>query len=189
MKKTAWQVLFEFLSIVFAVLLALGLNTFKQNMDQKNESELLRDKIIAECKQNLSRLDSAIMENSAMLDYLDSLATLEEIDELNVEMNTQLLTSSAWTFTQSSQSYHYMDTDFLDEATEMYEIQRYYTQMSSRLFEKFGDMLLKVNELETEDFINTIRYYLSNLLNASRELQEYYNYFVEEYETEAKTED
>ena len=38
-KKAIAQIGFEFLSVVFAVLLALGLNSYKQELDFENESD------------------------------------------------------------------------------------------------------------------------------------------------------
>ena len=58
-KKALTQIAFEFLSVVFAVLLALGLNSYKQNLDLKNEAKFLSQNILNECRSNLSKLDSS----------------------------------------------------------------------------------------------------------------------------------
>ena len=62
-KKAIAQIGFEFLSVVFAVLLALGLNSYKQELDFENESDLLRERIITEVIANKTRLDSVIIRN------------------------------------------------------------------------------------------------------------------------------
>lgn len=68
-----WPLFIEFASVVFAVLLALGLNSYKQNQDLREESRLLSKKNLADCQRNLLELDTIYHQNEAYLKYLDSL--------------------------------------------------------------------------------------------------------------------
>jgi sensor c-di-GMP phosphodiesterase-like protein len=180
-KKAAAQIGFEFLSIVFAVLLALGLNSYKQNMDLEDEGRLLRARIITECKRNLSELDSVIVENEEFLTYVDSLKQLDEmkISGFSISIASELLTKSAWTFTQASRSFSYMDEAFLNDASILYEQQDYYMTISNQMFEKLGDMLML--DSDADKMVNLIHYYLSNLNATSRQLKKTYTEFLEEY--------
>ncbi len=181
MKKQLWQVLFEFLSIVFAVLLALGLNSYKQNMDLKEESQILTQKILMECDKNLAKLDSVVVQNKELKQYLDSMAQIEDPQGFSFNFSNELLSSSAWTFTHGSKAFQLMDQAFLDDATELYEIQSYYMEISNQMFDNLGQMLMKIDEVKPGTFILTSNYYLTNILNSAEELQNQYKDFLSKY--------
>lgn len=181
-KKAVSQVVFEFISIVFAVLLALGMNSYKQNKDLENEGDLLRYRIIEECKRNLIELDSVLIENERNFSYIDSLASLDEIttNSFDISIANELLTKSAWTFTQASRSFSYMDEDFLSDASILYEEQDYYMKISNQMFEKLGDMLM--TDPNIEKVVKLTHYYLLNLNNTASELKSTYEEFLENHE-------
>lgn len=181
-KKAVSQVVFEFISIVFAVLLALGMNSYKQNKDLENEGDLLRYRIISECQRNQVELDSVLIENERNFSYIDSLASLDEITttSFDISIANELLTKSAWTFTQASRSFSYMDEDFLSDASILYEQQDYYMKISNQMFEKLGDMLMTDPDLEK--VVKLTHYYLLNLNNTANELKSTYEEFLENHE-------
>ena len=182
MKKKAFaQIAFEFLSIVFAVLLALGLNTFKQSLDLQNEAALLKNKIILECKHNQLELDTVINLNSDFKKYLDSLNQLDEVvEDFNISIASELLTKSAWNFTLASKSFSHLDEDFLNDAATVYEMQEYYMLISNQMFQNFGQMIL--SDPEVEQSISISDYYLSNLNATASSLKNAYTQFLTKYE-------
>ncbi len=181
MKKQLWQIVFEFLSIVFAVLLALGLNSYKQNLDLKKESEVLSAKIIQECAKNLEKLDTVITQNRDFKTYLDSLRELSDPDGFSFNFSNDLLSSSAWKFTQVSRSFQLMDQEFLDDATELYEVQNYYMNISNQMFQNLGEMLMEIDRTPPKIMVVTSHYYLSNILDAASQLQTTYRDFLNKY--------
>ncbi len=180
-KKAIAQIAFEFLSIVFAVLLALGLNSYKQNADLKSESQLLESNILDECQANLLKLDSSIYENEIYQAYLDSLLSSDEIDGFEFNFQNKLLSSIAWNFTTSSKSFQFMNPDFLNDAAEIYENQDYYMKISNQMFEHLGDMILQIDNTEARTLTLTGDYYLSNLISASKELRSNYQRFLKKH--------
>ncbi|MEP5612350.1 MAG: hypothetical protein ABJP45_08870 [Cyclobacteriaceae bacterium] len=182
-KQSLWQVVFEFLSIVFAVLLALGLNSYKQNQDLKAESEVLSNKILSECQKNLSNLDTVLTQNKEFMIYLDSLRELkDEVDGFGLDFSNDLLSSSAWKFTQASHSFQLMDQEFLDDATELYEIQSFYMEISNDMFRNLGEVILRADDLKTRTMISTLHYYLRNIVNVADDLKENYEDFIAKYQ-------
>lgn len=180
-KKAMAQIAFEFLSIVFAVLLALGLNSYKQNADLKIESELLKKNILEECQYNLLKLDSTIQENQDFQLYIDSLLEAETIESFEFSFSNKLLSSIAWNFTETSKSFQFMDATFLKNAAEVYENQDYYMNISNQMFEHLGAMILQIDHIKPKTLTLTGNYYLSNLLNASKELRTNYQNFLQKY--------
>ncbi len=180
-KKAIAQIAFEFLSIVFAVLLALGLNTYKQSLDQQNEAQLLKKKIILECKHNKLELDTVFNLNTEFKDYLDSLSNQDNIaGEFSISIASELLTKNAWNFTQASKSFSYLDEEFLSEAAALYEMQEYYMLISNQMFQNIGQMILA--EPEPMQSINLSNYYLSNLNATAHSLMHSYTQFLKKYE-------
>lgn len=180
-KKAIAQIAFEFLSIVFAVLLALGLNSYKQNSDLQAESKLLKTNILDECQANLMKLDSTILENEIFQAYLDSLLEADEVESFEFSFHNKLLSSIAWNFTKSSKSFQYMDSDFLQNAAEVYENQAYYMNISNQMFEHIGTMILQVDNVESKTLTMTGNYYLSNLLSTSKKLKINYEDFLSKH--------
>lgn len=185
-KKAIWQIAFEFLSVVFAVLLALGLNSYKESKDLESEGELLRARIVAECQRNLIQLDSVITQNETFNRYIDSLNSLEslEIKGFNISIASDLLTKSGWNFTQSSKSFSYMDEEFLNSASVLYERQDYYMAISNQMFEKLGDVLMA--DPEAQKTVRLIHYYLVNLNSTALELRSTYTNFLRKYNDSPK---
>lgn len=181
MKKTIWQILFEFLSIVFAVLLALGLNAYKESLDLNHESKTLREKIIKEVKRNKLEIDSVITVNTTYMAYLDSLLSLdEELESFQLSIASELMASSSWKFTQSAKSFTHIDSDFLDDATELYEQQDFYMLISNQMFQNLGDMLLLSDK--SDKMVVTSHYYMSNILQTAESLRDNYETFVKTYD-------
>lgn len=185
MKKQLWQIIFEFISIVFAVMLALGLNSYKQNLDLKSESALLTEKILIECERNFQEIDSVIIINEGYLTYLDSLRQIDDIEKVSsfqISFASELMTSSAWKFTQASNAYTFIDPEFLNEATILYEQQDYYMLISNQMFQNLGEML--INDLKSEVMVNTSYYYMSNMLATTRDLKQTYQEFLARFKKE-----
>lgn len=172
------QIATEFFSVVFAVLLALALNSYKQERDLKKETTILSEKIIIECQKNLEKLDSVIIENTAFKFYLDSITETNVDGGFRLAFSSELLTQSAWEYTQASKSYTYVPKEFLDDAIELYEIQSFYMEISNNMIDNMGQMLLLSDQVETKTMLIASRYYLTNILNASSQLKESYIEFL-----------
>ncbi|WP_425391308.1 hypothetical protein [Ekhidna sp.] len=185
-KKALAQIGFEFVSIVFAVLLALGLNSYKQTNDLENEGKVLRTKILKECQRNSIELDSVLIINKTYFKKLDSLNQYENLlsDHLEISIENELLTRSAWDFTKASRSFSFIDEDFLSDAAILYEKQTYYMSISNQMFENIGDMLL--SDPDMKKVVKLIHYYLSNLNSAADDLQTTYTGFLAKYDSGSK---
>ncbi|NQZ77246.1 MAG: hypothetical protein HRT61_14265 [Ekhidna sp.] len=180
-KKAISQLLFEFVSILFAVLLALGLNSYKQNSDLETEATFLREKIFLECEKNRASLDTVYRANLVFKSSLDSMLALDEIEgNFNVSISSELLTKSAWDFTKSSRSFSYIDEDFLNDASELYERQNYYMHISNQMFQNLGDML--ISNPEPRRTVGISNYYLLNLNASAAELMNAYDAFIDKYQ-------
>jgi len=177
-----WQIIIEFISVVFAVLLALGLNSYKQNRDLIKESQTLQRKILAECERNASELDSVMSKNQSYLNYLDSLQGIStELDGFTISFSSELLTKSAWVYTQTSPAFTELNESFLEDAARLYEMQNYFMQVSNEMFQNIGEMLLASEEIPPSTMLLTCSYFLDNIVKTGNELEELYSGFLDKY--------
>lgn len=181
-KKAIGKIAAEFLSVVFAVLLALGLNSYKDSLDLKKESKILVTKILSECTLNKSKIDSVIYLNQRMLEYLDTVKVDEKVN-FNFSIEDEILLNSAWSFTRSSKAYQYMDNEFLTDATEVYQMQDLYEAFNVGLLSDFGMVMLQSEKVSPEVLLATSQYYLINIQNISMRVQTSYAEFLEKYQT------
>ena len=180
-KKALTQIAFEFLSIVFAVLLALGLNSYKQNKDLEEEADFLREKILIECSKNKLKLDTVFSDNQVYKQELDSMLALDEIGgSFNISISSELLTKSAWDFTQASRSFSFLNEEFLNDAALLYERQNYYMHISNQMFQNLGEML--ISDPEPRKTVSICNYYLLNLNSSAEELMKNYEDFLKKYQ-------
>ncbi len=184
-KKAIAQIAFEFISIVFAVMLALGLNSFKQSIDAENEANKIKRSIVRECRYNLIKLDSTLILNEEYASYLDSLVQLEsdEIEGLYFAYEFQLLTNSAWQLSQNNSVTNNLEEDFLITAADIYQMQSFYQDFSEKTFQNIGLLLARQSELEPSDLVLSMYYNLSVINNTAQGLKNSFNEFLSQYET------
>jgi len=174
-RKSFLPLVLEFISVVFAVLLALGLNSYKQQSDLRDEAKTLTEKIVSECKRNLDLLEVVNAENHNYLNYLDSLSSSkQEITSFRIELSGELLHSSAWNYTQNSPAFNYIDSQLLEKTTEVYETQEYFMKVSGLMFQSIGEMQMLSDNIEAKTLLKTCHYYTRNVVNTGQQLEEVY---------------
>lgn len=184
-KKALAQIAFEFVSIVFAVLLALGLSTYKNSIDLENESMNVRNNIIKEFQNNLTKIDSILVKNLEYTNYLDSLVSLppEEVNSFFFDYNFELLTHSAWDIAQNNGSTSLIETQFLLDAADIYHTQDFLEKFANTVFENIGTALMRKDELTDYNMALSVYYNVSLMNNVSNSLKESYNDFLDTYGT------
>lgn len=178
------QLLIEFISVVFAVLLALGLNSYKQSRDVREDALSLHAAILSEFKENLNKIDSVLIKNREYEEFLDSLVHLEDdkIKSFYFSYSFQMLTSSAWSITQNSDAANQMDQEFLLKAADIYQTQEFFHEYSTQFFQNVGVMIANLGE-NTEPRMVRSLYYNVNVMNTSAKgLKKDYEEFLEDYD-------
>lgn len=172
-KKALTQIAFEFLSIVFAVLLALGLNSYKQNIDLEKEANTLKKSILLECKNNYARIDSTRSMNKDFNNYIDSLVRLDPEDINNVSFNYgfELLSNSAWNIAQNNSAINSLDQQFLLDAAAVYHTQEFYTEFTSSFYQNMARHIQQMDEIPPFNTALSFYYSLNVMNSASDDLQ------------------
>ncbi|MEO1254747.1 MAG: hypothetical protein AAFY41_07675, partial [Bacteroidota bacterium] len=183
------QIAFEFLSILFAVLLALGLNSLKESIDSDNEANTLKVSILKECAENQLKVDSLLINNQDYFNYLDSLIRLDpdDIESIPFQYNLELLTNAAWVIAQNNSSINNLDQDFLVSVAEIYQSQEFFTEFSRSFFENFGSYLSQQDDVTPHTMAISLYFNLNVMNGTARSLQEEYRNLLTKHPVETPT--
>ncbi len=177
------QLLIEFVSVVFAVLLALGLNSYKQRMDARQDARNIKASILTECRENLRKVDSVLKNNGEYSEYLDSLIQLdpEAVTGVAFAYNFELLTSSAWEFAQNNPAVNNIEQQFILDAADIYQALDFYTDFATSFFKNMSIFLSQQNQLREYDMALAMYYSIGTMNNSATDIQEMLNDFLEDY--------
>lgn len=178
MKKISFsQLAIEFVSVVFAVLLALGLNSVKESWDRNTEAENLKISILAECAQNKLKVDSILINNRDYATYLDSLVQLPKEDQdggFAFYYEFELLTKGAWEVAHNHPASSSLDPDFLLKVSDLYNMQDFFMDFSKNMVNDMGRNLSVTDQLEESDLILSMHFKVSVINTFAEELKTQY---------------
>lgn len=143
MKTNSRKVLFEFLSIVIAVLLAMGLTEWRQDILNHRQAEESYKNIVEEIQNNYNNLepDSVQMAQTIKLigQWLETSATERDtIAELDYTL--KLLSKSAWEVAKMNQSLTFINNQRVLQASLVYEFHELYAKSGRDVFEILREM-------------------------------------------------
>lgn len=143
MKTGAKKVVFEFLSIVIAVVLAMGLTEWRQDILNHRQAEESYQNVIEEIQNNYNNLlpDSANMVRSiqSIGDWLETSKDYRDtIEEMSYEL--KLLSKSAWEVAKMNQSLTFIDNQRVLNASIVYEFHDLYVISGRDAFASLRDL-------------------------------------------------
>ena len=182
------QLAMEFISVVFAVLLALGMNSYKQSLDTQSEADLIKKSILLECKNNYANIDSTLVANQEFYDYVDSLVHLDPEDVNNVSFNYsfELLNNAAWKIALNNKAVNYIDQEFLIIAAGIYHTQEFYTDFTSSFYQNLAEHVTRMDEVPPYNTALSFYYSLNVMNSSAHELQSRYQEFIDKYDVPEK---
>ncbi len=142
-----WRgIVFEAIAIVFAVLLALWLEGWREDIEQKERADDFLARIQSEVQQNYTELSQAIVENEEQIEGLK--AALDD-DDLSLERIGPFLqisggstVSSAWQSAQMTRAISAMPVETVAQLAVIYDTQTYYANNLQSLFDHFADLIV-----------------------------------------------
>lgn len=165
----------EIFSVVFAVLLALGLNEWRKN---KSNHELVKDaysNIKAEITRNHENLIPVLAEHDSLYNLLDSLVTrLKENDNdfdfaIN-ELSFATLSNTAWETCKITNSIGYMDFKDVMEISDVYNVQKIYNALLDNFMDKVV-FILNDKEKDENNQLYMIHLYLKYFSDVGQQLK------------------
>lgn len=142
-KSILSKLLFEILSITFAVLLALGLNNWWENKRTRESSDNAMINIIEEVRENLKLLKANMEDNKLRITPLratiDSLADygVDHVQGAGIGYMHTLLKDAAWNTSNLSGVSQNFDLDIVMQLSDIYKLQALYSTMGREFFNSF----------------------------------------------------
>ncbi|HAS46361.1 MAG TPA: hypothetical protein DCS93_38125 [Microscillaceae bacterium] len=147
---------FEFISILFAVLLALFLNQCKEDRKNRKLGRQSEKEIIKEIRDNFKDLKQIQEANQARLKSFREWKKRYKKDSKTdykplFGFDHALLHSNGWQNAVLYQAIPHMRKDFVKNASEIYSLQRFYMSYAENYFNSLG------NELHADDSKRALR--------------------------------
>lgn len=189
MKVGTRRGLFEFGSIVIAVVLAMGLTEWRQSYLNRNMAEATFEKVVQEVSANLEELknDSARVAKDlvVMQDWVQKSVNDEKPDPWRVGFTYSFLSNSALEVARINQSLSFLSSEKVLDISEVYSTQDFYAEKATKIFDIMAELQALVHRPDSQEFFSVVqrfRFHMNLILNTMkayiRESQE----FLEKYD-------
>lgn len=173
----------EMVSIIFAVLLALGLEGWMQDRELTERANQMLVRVTAEIRVNRQELKVAVTENQT---YVDGLMAGLSSDQLKFsaiapffKMSAGSTSNAAWSSAKMTNVISMMPVDTLNDIASIYDTQDYYLQYAQALMLQFADMSINVqNPDHTKDITMKFVTHLKILNSLAEQLNAKYDAFL-----------
>jgi hypothetical protein len=182
------KVVIEFVSISFAVLLALMVNQCKDNYNTSKLAKVSLSNIRSEINNNKEIMQEMVLAHKNSLLKVDSLLPLltensKVGEDVNRIISFKLISSNSWETAKLTQSIQYMDINIVQEISAVYKLQDYYELIVkdivlNNMYKKVEQSDLKTSE-KTKQFLKAVIPIEENLLIT-------YNYLLTDLLVEKK---
>ncbi|RXQ95824.1 hypothetical protein EO244_05815 [Ancylomarina salipaludis] len=173
------RVLFEFVSISFAVFLGMMLNTWKEARDNSELAEKSVQNIKTEILNNKEEVAKLLKAHKELLITVDSLI-LEIKDSIKVtnrtaNMDLCLLSSTSWETAKITQAVANMNLALVTEISGIYEYQKYYDSLI-KVYSQ--ERMTSIPEENKKDLLVKRQVFISSIIEMEETLIIYYDDFL-----------
>lgn len=124
------KALFEAGLIVFAVLVALGVDEYRETREERKLGETAIERVASEVLSNRADLLDKRGNNSKLMTDLEAALARSEAGEeqglTGVNYEVSLLVSDAWQTAQVTRAVHFIDFDLVGRISKVYRIQQFF---------------------------------------------------------------
>jgi len=175
-KLNLQRLIFEFLSVSFAVLIALLVNQWREDYNNNKLAEKAIYNIKQEIKENKDVMDILIPSHKSILSNIDSIIVRKEkynsIVDSNISINVTLISSSAWEMAEITNAIFYLDFDDANKMAKVYKLQSYYESIIKQFILKNSYSYQSNQDLE---FLKNNKQFLETIIPMEEDLQKYFN--------------
>jgi len=135
------EIAIEGLFVVFAILLALAADEWREVRERDQLAERALQGIETEMRANRVELLSSREPNLELLSTLQAEVEDNEAAEgLNVQFEYALLSSAAWQTAQVTQAIHYADYDLIQQIARLYDVQDLFVESQRGMVQQMTGM-------------------------------------------------
>lgn len=183
-KEYLIKICIEIFSVVFAVLLALWVNDWKQNQQNERRVKQAKLNLQEEITLNKDRIENSIPRYNNYLEAIDSIIIqFESNRSLNnpdfPDISFDIVTLAAWEAVKATDAINYMDFNHVLNYSSLYSVQEIYMkQVESYIYDK---KLIKntTNNKEALELLNYSKQILDQIKNTSEQLLNIYKDMIE----------
>ncbi len=136
------ELLLEAVSVVFAVLLALAVDEWRDGRASARRAEVARQGILEEAASNLAELENTRAWNVAMLEGLEEARQRQReeqpVGSIQADYEIALLSSSAWSTAQVTGAVLQLPYEWLQDVSRQYELQELFLDRQRDLVDFLG---------------------------------------------------
>jgi len=170
------RLIFEFISVSFAVMSALLVNQWKEGYDNRKLAERAICNIKQELHENKDVLANLIQYHKSVLSQLDSIIANNENNcssaDSIISINVTLISSSAWEMAKITNAIFYIDFDNANKLAKVYKLQAYYDSIIKHFILNNSYIDQTNNDFK---FISKNKQFLETIIPLEEELQNFFN--------------
>ena len=152
---------FEFLSIVVAVVLAMALTEWRQDMLNNKLARKSLENIILEIQDNRNELlvdSTKIRRDLEFMDrWINDFEKKGEKNEFSLNFDYSFLNRAALDVAINNQSMTYIDFDINMVLAEIYNTQEFYSKKALDVFDAMGELTTSTHKMESEEFLAKVK--------------------------------
>lgn len=175
-KLSIKRLVFEFISVSFAVLIALLVNQWREDHNNGKLAEKAIYNIKQELQENKDVMTILIPSHKSILSQIDSIIGRKEKNISNVDSNISidvtLISSSAWEMAEITNAIFYLDFDDANKIAKVYNLQSYYESMIEQFILKNSYTYHSNQDLE---FLRNTKQFLETIIPLEENLENYFN--------------
>ena len=170
------RLIFEFISVSFAVLIALLVNQWREDHNNGKLAEKAIFNIKQELHENKDAMDILIPSHKSILSQIDSIIGRKEknistVDSI-ISIDVTLISSSAWEMAEITNAIFYLDFDDANKMAKVYNLQSYYESIIKQFILKNSYSYQSDQDLE---FLRNNKQFLETIIPLEEDLQNYFN--------------
>jgi len=170
------RLIFEFISVSFAVLIALLVNQWREEYNNGKLAEKAIYNIKQELQENKDVMAILIPSHKSTLSHIDSIIGREEKNistvDSNILIDVTLISSSAWEMAEITNAIFYLDFDDANKMAKVYNLQSYYESIIKQFILKNSFSYQSDQDLE---FLRNNKQFLETIIPLEENLQNYFN--------------
>lgn len=163
MKIDSRRAIFEFLSIVIAVVLAMALTEARQNYLNRKEAQNSYESILEEIAENRGDLISdstTIGQDVRYLDvYLGKIDSGESPGEFSLGFTLSFLKSSALEVAKINESMAFLPNETNMRISGVYQTQEFYAEKAKEIFNVMASMNSVNADMQSKEFVAKLKEY------------------------------
>lgn len=171
-RPSLWHLLVEAGMIVFSILLALGIESWREHRAHERLAATALHNIRAEITQNRDALRSKIPEHKAIEKYLGEVEerlARREVVEISTTYRPATLLSSAWETSKSTQALVYVDFQKVERLSRLYSGHLWVQRMENNWLSLTGNPTFRSKE-NFPEYVHSLRETMRDLARIEEEL-------------------